>query len=129
MYNEQYQVSQRNYTPVNVDSIPRASSFIIPAPYLTSDSQVNSSQSLIIQKIEALFPILEEMAGQNDFRANQVINKLLALRQGLDSVYGDFENDLEGAENQNGELRSKIQGIDTRPKVVYVEDTETIRRL
>ena len=76
-----------------------------------------------------MFPILEEMAGQNDFRANQVINKLLALRQGLDSVYGDFENDLEGAENQNGELRSKIQGIDTRPKVVYVEDTETIRRL
>jgi hypothetical protein len=41
-----------------------------------------------VQKIEALFPILEQMAGQNDVRANQIIGKLMGLREALDSVYG-----------------------------------------
>jgi len=32
------------------------------------------------------------MAGQNDVRANHIINKLLGLRESLDTVFGEAEN-------------------------------------
>ena len=69
------------------------------------------------------------MASQNEVRANQVINNLLALRQGLDSVSGDVDQELESAEGVNADLRNQIRGVDTKPKVVYVEDTEALRHL
>jgi hypothetical protein len=52
----------------------------------------SSNNTLIINKIEALFPILEEMAGKNDTRSNQIILKLLGLKESLDLVFGEVEN-------------------------------------
>ena len=49
------------------------------------------------------------MASQNEVRANQVINNLLALRQGLDSVSGDVDQELESAEGVNADLRNQIR--------------------
>ena len=41
----------------------------------------------ILQKIEALFPYLQEVMGQNDTRSNQIVSKLVGLRENLDSIF------------------------------------------
>ena len=45
----------------------------------------------IIQKIEALFPFLEDVMGRNDSRSKEIIEKLAALRDGLDNIFEEFE--------------------------------------
>ena len=44
----------------------------------------------IIQKIEALFPYLEDVMGRNDSRSKEIIDKLAALRDGLDNIFEEF---------------------------------------
>ena len=41
----------------------------------------------IIQKIENLFPFLQEIMGQNDVRSNTIIERLLGLRDNLDAIF------------------------------------------
>ncbi len=90
MYNEHFQYGQRlGNSGFGTDSTLRPAASKQMAPRVQSEPLgASNPNSLIIQKIEALFPILEEMAGQNDFRANQIINKLLGLREDLDHVFG-----------------------------------------
>ncbi len=47
-------------------------------------------KSHIIEKIEALFPFLQDIMGQNDARSNQIINKLVTLRDGLDGIFDEI---------------------------------------
>ena len=47
-------------------------------------------KSHIVEKIEALFPFLQDIMGQNDARSNQIISKLVNLRDGLDGVFNDI---------------------------------------
>ena len=103
MYNEHFQYPQY----VNTSGNP-SSSIIGPSPFRPDPPRANtdshgasSANSHIIQKIEALFPILEEMAGQNDLRANHIIGKLMGLRESLNDVFGqmEYEIDQNGKEN------------------------------
>ena len=50
---------------------------------------------MIIKKIEDLFPVLEEMTGQNDAKASHVVNKLLGLKQALDEACREMENEID----------------------------------
>jgi hypothetical protein len=91
MYNEHFQTGQQSNTSGYVnDSYSRPSPFRLEPIRTSNDPQVISpANAIIVQKIEALFPILEQMAGQNDVRANQIISKLMGLKEDLDSVYGE----------------------------------------
>ncbi len=100
MSNEHFQYPQY----VNTSTYPSAS-LSGPTPFRTDvpktsfePSGLPSSNNLIIQKIEALFPVLEEMAGQNDLRANHIIGKLMGLRDSLDEAFGKMEYEID----QNG---------------------------
>lgn len=55
----------------------------------------SKKKSHIIEKIEALFPFLQDIMGQNDARSNQIISKLTHLRDNLDGVFDDIESQLE----------------------------------
>ncbi len=39
--------------------------------------------------------------GQNDARSNQIINKLIGLRDGLDGIFEEIEDQLENLEHEN----------------------------
>lgn len=39
------------------------------------------------------------MAGKNDLRANQIIGKLLGLKESLDGVFGEVEQEIDQTEN------------------------------
>ena len=69
---------------------------------LTMDSK---RKATIIQRIEALFPFLEEIMGKNDKRSQEIINKLMALRDGLDGIFEAFGDDLHALEGENEDLR------------------------
>lgn len=56
-------------------------------------------KSHIIEKIEALFPFLQDIMGQNDARSNQIISKLTNLRDGLDGIFQEIEEQMESLEN------------------------------
>lgn len=94
MHNEHFQYGQRvNTSAYGVESSIKPSPFRLEPPRPTQEGlTASSNNALIIHKIEALFPILEEMAGKNDFRANQIISKLIGLRESLDNVFGEVEN-------------------------------------
>lgn len=103
MYNEHFQ-----YAPnVNTSTFPLGSAtgpspFRVEGPRTTYDLPGSSStNTLIVQKIEALFPVLEEMAGQNDLRANHIIGKLMGLRESLNEAVGQMESEIDqnGSEN------------------------------
>ena len=68
MYNEHFQYGQRvNTSGYGADSSLRPTPFRLDAPRPQPEPAYSSSSNvIIIQKIEALFPILEEMAGQNN---------------------------------------------------------------
>jgi hypothetical protein len=55
-------------------------------------------RSTIIQKIEALFPYLQEIMGKNDARSDEIIKKLMGLRDGLDQVFEIFAEDIQSLE-------------------------------
>jgi hypothetical protein len=100
MYNEHFQYGQRlNTSGYGVESSLKPSPFRLEPPRTQLEPVNSSSNALIIQKIEALFPILEDMAGKNDLRANQIIGKLLGLKEGLDAVFGDVENEIDQTES------------------------------
>ena len=52
-------------------------------------------KATIIQRIEALFPFLQEIMGKNDARSQEIINKLIGLRDGLDQIFETFGDDLQ----------------------------------
>lgn len=111
MYNEYFQYGQRvNTSGYGADSSLRPTPFRLDAPRPQPEpAYSSSSNAIIIQKIEALFPILEEMAGQNDVRANHIIGKLLGLKEGLDAAFGDVENEIDQTENENANLKNKLR--------------------
>jgi hypothetical protein len=39
------------------------------------------------------------MAGKNDLRANQIIGKLLGLKESLDVAFGEVEHEIDQTEN------------------------------
>lgn len=130
MYNEHFQYAQRvNTSGYGADSSLRPSPFRLEPTRGPSESLSGSSNALIIQKIEALFPILEEMAGKNDLRANQIITKLLGLKESLDVVFGEVEQEIDQTENDNNDLKNKLRRAEVETKTVYVDDTEPLRRL
>ena len=101
MSNEHFQYPQY----VNTSTYPSAS-LSGPTPFRTEvpktsfePSGLPSSNNLIIQKIEALFPYLQDIMGKNDSRSNQIINQLVNLRDGLDQMYEEIEEQREALEN------------------------------
>lgn len=46
----------------------------------------------IIQRVEALFPYLQGIIGQNDMRSNQIVDRLIALRDNLDQIFENIED-------------------------------------
>ena len=68
-------------------------------------------KATIIQRIEALFPFLEEIMGKNDKRSQEIINKLMALRDGLDGIFEAFGEDLHALDAENEDLRRQLAEI------------------
>lgn len=131
MYNEHFQYGQRvNTSAFGAESAFKPSPFRLQAQRGQSEPlTASSSNAIIIQKIEALFPILQEMAGKNDMRANHIIGKLLGLKESLDVVFGQVENEIDQTENENNNLKSKLRKVEGQTKTVYVEDTQALRKL
>ena len=65
----------------------------------------------IIQKIENLFPFLQEIMGQNDVRSNTIIQRLIGLRDNLDHIFEEIGDELEQTENENEGLRNELRRI------------------
>lgn len=47
--------------------------------------------------------------GQNDARSNQIISKLTNLRDGLDGIFDDIEEQLESLERENEDLKKQLR--------------------
>ena len=62
---------------------------------ITADAK---RRATIINRIDALFPYLQEIMGKNDARSEEIIRKLMALRDGLDSIFETFNEDLQSLE-------------------------------
>ena len=88
MYNEHFQYPQFGATSsFPYESISRPSPIRTEAQRSSVDhSNPHASNSLIIKKIEDLFPVLEQMAGQNDMKSNNVVSKLMGLKEALDEA-------------------------------------------
>lgn len=130
MYNEHFQYGQRiNTSGYWSDSVLKPSPFRLEPPRAPADPSPSPTTNLIIQKIEALFPILEDMAGQNDLRANTIIDRLMGLRETLDSAYGEAEQELGQTENENASLKNRLKTVKREKRTVVVEDTEALRKL
>ena len=84
---------------------------------------------MIIQKIEALFPVLEDMAGKNDGKSTHIIGKLVNLKESLDEAFREMENEIDLNGNENNDLKNRLRRAEGQSKTVYTEDTEGIRRL
>jgi hypothetical protein len=74
---------------------PYESSYVpnVTFPYnqeRTNPMEGPKKKSHIVEKIEALFPFLQDIMGQNDARSNQIISKLVTLRDGLDGVFNEI---------------------------------------
>lgn len=131
MYNEHFQHPPNvNTSTFPSGSVTGPSPFRVEGPRIAEDLPGSSStNSLIIQKIEALFPVLEEMAGQNDLRANHIIGKLMGLRESLNEAVGQMESEIDQNGSENIELKNRLKRVEGQPRTVYTEDTEALRRL
>ncbi|CAM6000093.1 unnamed protein product [Sphagnum balticum] len=139
MYNDRFQYGQRiNTSGYGSDSYYRPSAPLRQpevSAYRPSNSQPSNdfpaSNAQLIQKIEALFPYMEDIVGQNDNRTNQIINKLLGLRESLEGVFSEIEQELDQTENENVDLKNKIKKAELNPKTttVTVEDVEARKKL
>lgn len=47
--------------------------------------------------------------GQNDVRSNQIINKLVGLKDGLDNIFEQIEDQLDTLEHENQELKKQLR--------------------
>lgn len=59
----------------------------------------SNNRGYLVQKVEALFPYLNEILGQNDLRTNNIVGKLIGLRDNLDGIFEDIEQELDQTEN------------------------------
>lgn len=67
--------------------------------------------------------------GQNDSRSNQIINKLIGLRDGLDTIFDEVEEQLETLEHQNEDLRKQLKsGGRERMIETYADNPQTAKR-
>ena len=81
-----YLISEKKTTISNTKTQPSS-----PVSYHEHGHIANSTRRKdIIQKIEALFPYLEDVMGRNDSRSKEIIEKLAALRDGLDNIFEEF---------------------------------------
>lgn len=49
--------------------------------------------------------------GKNDSRAQEIINKLMGLRDGLDQIFETFGEDLTSLEGENADLRRQLMDM------------------
>ena len=56
-------------------------------PHGHESSQANQQKSYLLQKVQALFPYLNDILGQNDLRSNNLVSKLINLRDNLDGIF------------------------------------------
>ncbi len=67
--------------------------------------------------------------GQNDARSNQIINKLIGLRDGLDGIFEEIEDQLENLEHENQELKKQLRsGGRDRVVETFVENPNATKR-
>jgi hypothetical protein len=70
-------------------------------------SSIGSQKKVeIIQKIENLFPFLQDIMGQNDARSNTIINRLIGLRENLDQIFEEIGDEIGKTEDENEGLKS-----------------------
>lgn len=67
--------------------------------------------------------------GQNDSRSNQIIGKLVSLRDGLDSIFQEIEDQMESLEHENQELKKQLRsGGRDRVVETFVENPNVTKR-
>lgn len=49
--------------------------------------------------------------GQNDARSNTIINRLIGLRENLDNIFQDINEEIEKTEDENEGLKNEIRRI------------------
>jgi chromosome segregation ATPase len=75
-------------------------------------SSIESQRKVeIIQKIENLFPFLQDIMGQNDARSNTIINRLIGLRESLDQIFEEIGDEIGKTEDENEGLKNEIRRI------------------
>lgn len=82
-----------------------------PVPERMSASIESKRKTEIIQKIENLFPFLQDIMGQNDVRSNTIIERLLGLRDNLDGIFLEIEDELEKTESENEGLKAELRRV------------------
>lgn len=68
----------------------------------------NRTKSYLIQKVQALIPYLNEILKQNDSRTVEIVAKLSGLKDNLDGIFSDIEKEISLSDNENEDLRSKL---------------------
>lgn len=67
--------------------------------------------------------------GQNDARSNQIITRLVGLRDGLDGIFEEIEDQLESLEHENEELKKQLRtGGRDRVVETFVDNPQTAKR-
>jgi len=67
--------------------------------------------------------------GQNDARSNQIIGKLTNLRDGLDNIFEEIEEQLETLEHENEDLKKQLRsGGRDRVVETFVDNPQSVKR-
>lgn len=72
---------------VNSGSYQNTSNIAQTPTHGHESSQPNQQKSHLVKKVQALFPYLNDILGQNDLRSNNLVSKLVNLRDNLDGIF------------------------------------------